>query len=88
MTTDSTPTPAEPLKTVTRETVQQAKALIERITPVPGEARAVYRCVECKALFGRRFIPGGIGRGLSVEKCICQLTQSNFATEEIMRSEP
>jgi len=42
--------------------------------PVKGEMRAVYKCSECGQLFGHRFIPYGLGHGLKVNECACQLT--------------
>jgi len=52
----------------------EAEKLIEVITPVEGEMRAVYKCAECGRLFGRRFIPFGLGYGFSVNMCLCQIT--------------
>ena len=51
-------------------------ALFDSMTPISGENRVVYRCPECKGLYGRRFIPHGIGSGLTVGLCLCNLTRN------------
>lgn len=48
--------------------------LFDAMQPIEGECRTVERCDDCGRLFGRRYIPYGIGEGLSVNLCPCQLT--------------
>lgn len=49
--------------------------LMEQMTPIQGEKRVVYQCCECKTLIGRRYIPYGLGEGLTINPCLCHLTQ-------------
>lgn len=55
---------------------------------VKGEVRAVYKCKECKQLFGHRFIRYGLGHGLRVNQCLCQLTSRNVPSEKISERRP
>lgn len=55
---------------------------------VKGEIRVVYKCDECGQLFGRRFIPFGLGQGLSVNMCLCQLTSGNVPSTRISERRP
>ncbi len=41
-----------------------------------GEVRTVNSCNTCGNLVGRRFIPYGLGIGMTVNPCHCQLTGS------------
>jgi hypothetical protein len=61
-------------KRITKKDKTFAEKLLASITPVEGEMRVVYKCAECGQLFGRRFIPFGLGYGLSVNMCLCQIT--------------
>lgn len=66
-------------KATKKDKVEAAK-LLKVITPIEGEMRVVYKCVECGQLFGRRFIPFGLGYGLSVNMCLCQITATRRST--------
>lgn len=59
---------------VTKADVAEAKKLIVTIPQVQGEVRSVQKCCDCGKLFGRRFIPFGIGAGASFNLCLCQIT--------------
>lgn len=59
---------------ITKKDKVAASELLESITPIEGEKRVAYKCSECGQIFARRFIPFGIGRGLTVKACLCQLT--------------
>jgi hypothetical protein len=50
------------------------RKLLRSMEPVKGECRTVEECCDCNHLFGRRFIPYGLGRGLTVDPCYCQIT--------------
>lgn len=65
-----------------------AVELIEAMRPVSGEMRAVYECQGCGQLIGRRFIPFGLGRGLSVNLCMCQATGPNTPMTRLMECRP
>lgn len=56
--------------------LEEASILINQLRPVKGEKRVVYRCdcEGCGKLHAVRFIPFGLGRGVSINKCMCQLT--------------
>lgn len=61
-------------KRITKKDKSFAEKLLASITPIEGEKRVVYKCAECSQLFGRRFIPFGMGRGGSWNMCLCQIT--------------
>ena len=65
---------------VTKKDKVEAEKLLEVITPIEGEMRVVYKCAECGQLFGRRFIPFGLGYGFSVNMCLCQITAKRRST--------
>lgn len=67
---------------------QWAERLFEAMAPVEGEWRTVYRCIECRLLYGRRYIPGGLGQGLTIAPCLCQLVSSQSRAEEIETRKP
>lgn len=69
----------------TKEQKKRIKQLLAAMAPVTGERRVIYQCGDCKALFGRRFIPYGLGHGLSVGLCTCQLT-ARRPTREFYRA--
>ena len=54
------------------------KAEVERLfatmLPVEGEQRAIVVCCDCGQFIGRRYIPYGLGRGVTMNPCLCQLT--------------
>ena len=50
------------------------EVILEAMPPIDGEVREVLRCGICGQLYGRRYIPYGIGEGLTVNACRCLLT--------------
>ena len=66
---------------------KEIESIFESMLPIKGERRAICQCDDCGKLFGRRFIPFGLGRGLTVESCLCQLT-ANRPFHIIDRREP
>ncbi len=65
-------------KTVTEDDLALAKKIMRRITRIKGENRVIYKCLDCGNLFGCRFIPYGLGRGFSLNMCLCQLTANRM----------
>lgn len=61
----------------------EATAVLDGIPKVAGETRAVYRCKSCGKLFGRRFIPYGLGHGATFGGCLCIIT-GNAARRELV----
>jgi hypothetical protein len=59
---------------ITKMNKLEAKKLLVLIPVVEGEKRTVNKCLDCGRLFGRRFIPFGIGYGASYNICTCQIT--------------
>ena len=59
---------------VNKKRKEQIDALFDSMAKVKGEVRTVNECGDCKALFGRRFIPFSLGQGLTVIACLCQIT--------------
>ena len=55
---------------------QEYGSIIDQITPIEGEVRAVCKCNICGQLFGRRYIPHGIGRGFTLNPCDCMITNN------------
>lgn len=51
-----------------------AAPMIANIPRVEGEMRTIQKCCDCGHLFGRRFIPYGIGQGATYAPCLCQIT--------------
>ena len=51
-----------------------ARKLMRAIPVLSGHMRTVNRCQDCRKLFGRSFIPYGLGRGIYVDARMCQLT--------------
>jgi len=68
--------------------IATADNLFDAMTPVRGEVRTVLCCAECGRLFGRRYIPFGLGRGISVNECMCQCTSRNVPAPEVARRAP
>ena len=66
--------------TVSRADEEAAGKLLASIKPIKGEKRVAYKCDDCGQLFGRRFIPFGMGHGLSVNECLCQITAHRTST--------
>lgn len=66
----------------------RTEKLFGAMTPINGEVRVVYRCGDCGHLFGRRYIPYGLGQGLSVGLCGCQLTSRNRPMIQVERRDP
>lgn len=65
---------AKDFKKITDDDILDAAKLIKNIKPIDGEMRVIYKCGHCGHLFGHRFIPMGIGHGMLVSPCLCQLT--------------
>lgn len=70
------------------DTIAAAEALINQIVAVSGEIREVLECKHCRRLIGRRYIPFGHGQGLTVNSCLCYLTQRNCPTEIVLGLDP
>lgn len=65
-----------------------AQAIIDCMAPVQGEVRAALKCRSCGRIFGRRYVPYGLGRGLSVNLCGCQLTSNNVQSTLLLEARP
>jgi len=48
--------------------------ILSYIPPVDGEQRAITVCHDCGQFIGRRYIPYGLGQGVTINPCWCQLT--------------
>ena len=72
---------------ITNKDIENARGIIAQIPAVKGEKRTVEKCGDCGHLFGRRFIPFGIGIGLTVDPCLCQMTAHRPSTT-VMESTP
>ncbi len=68
--------------------MEQAEKLMRAIEPLTGMMRATYRCDPCGRIFGRQFIPYGIGHGLSFNLCHCQLTSNNVRATRLAEAKP
>lgn len=64
-----------------------AQQMIDYMLPIPGEIRIINKCTECGQLSGKRFIPFGLGRGYSMNKCLCEATGSGKRIR-ILESKP
>ncbi len=70
---------------------QQSKKIAElfsAMTPIDGEVRTVCRCRLCDNLFGHQYIPGGLGRGMIIDPCMCMTTNNQhgqFATVDTLK---
>ena len=53
-----------------------ALELIGQMKPIRGETRAVCKCGYCGELFGRRYVPYGLGHGLTINPCSCIITNN------------
>lgn len=62
---------------------KRRRTLFRAMRTVQGERRVVYKCCNCQTLFGRRYIPYGLGRGMSIGLCVCQLTSRNVRSVEV-----
>jgi hypothetical protein len=56
------------------EQLGRAQKMLDEIESLPGFMRTINKCGDCGELFGRRFIPLGLGYGASFHMCLCQLT--------------
>jgi hypothetical protein len=54
--------------------IAAARALLKKLPPLKGEERTIYACGDCGQLFGHRYVPYGLGRGVTINECLCQLT--------------
>ena len=70
-----------------KERRQRIKELFAAMAPIEGEVRVVYACGDCGHLFGRRFIPYAVGRGLTIDPCLCQIT-AHRPMNEVSRKKP
>lgn len=66
---------------------KRQKEILDSMTAIEGEVRTVCKCDDCHKLFGQRFIPFGIGRGVFVNLCLCQIT-GHRGFKEVARMEP
>ena len=71
-----------------REKVSDAEAVMQLMSPIDGEVREVRRCNECGKLFGRRYIPYGLGQGLTVNPCICFCVDNNHKATVVLTRDP
>ena len=62
--------------------------LLELMPPVKGEMRTIRKCKNCGELQGRRFIPYGLGRGVTFGGCMCVATDRNQKTELVLETKP
>ena len=65
-----------------------AAEIMESLRPVTGEMRVVYECHGCDQLIGRRFVPFGLGRGITVNGRLCQATGPNTPMTRLMECKP
>ena len=65
----------------------RCQELMAAMPKVPGETRAVERCDDCGHLFGRRFVPYGLGTGLTVDPCTCQITAHRTSTTVVSKTD-
>ena len=71
---------------MTPEERERCLQLFKAMSPVKGETRAIYRCGDCGELFGRRYVPYGLGQGYTVDPCLCQITAHRSCTAVMERS--
>lgn len=65
-----------------------AEEVLDALTPIKGEMRVVYRCVRCEQHIGRRFIPFGLGRGLTINPCWCDLGERELNAVPVLSAKP
>lgn len=75
------------MKTKTKRTFT-AEEVLMALDPIKGEMRVVYRCVTCGQFIGRRFIPFGLGRGLTINPCWCDIGQREMNAVPILSAKP
>ncbi len=51
-----------------------AKEIFDSIPKIRGEARSVSKCLQCGELYGRQYIPYGLGFGKTFGGCMCIVT--------------
>ncbi len=51
-----------------------------------GEQRTIHKCLECGTVYGRRYIPYGLGQGLTVNACHCLLVSRNVKNLTLITS--
>ena len=59
--------------------------IIMAMEPIDGEMRTVCECGKCGQLFGRRFIPFGLGTGLTINPCHCIITNNQHGDYKTLR---
>jgi hypothetical protein len=64
------------------------KQLLRQLGPTAGEERAIYRCVHCQQLIGRKFIPYGLGQGITLNPCMDVTTSNNTPLSKIVECDP
>ena len=64
-------------KQIKKKYYDAAKKLFDSIPEVKGETRTVSYCRQCDHLYGRRFIPYGIGIGATYDPCHCITTHNS-----------
>lgn len=65
-----------------------AEEVLSAIDPIKGEQRTVYRCDRCGQHIGRRFIPFGLGRGLTINPCWDWVTDKHVPVTEVLCAKP
>ena len=71
---------------LTKAKKKQVKELMKLMTPVAGEQRNVCECDICGQLFGRRFIPYGLGYGFTINPCSCMVTNSQHGKFTVLKT--
>ena len=79
---------SDSFKLVLKERRDEVDKIMAAMTPVNGEMRCVYQCGHCDRLFGCRFIPYGLGRGMTINACSCVITNNCQSMHVIDEREP
>ena len=75
-------------KSLSKADRKLVKQLLRQLGPTDGEMRSVYRCVHCDQLIGSKFIPYGLGRGITLNPCMDVTTSNNTPMTKIVECEP
>ena len=75
------------MKTESKKTFT-AEEVLTAMQPVKGEMRVVYRCVYCEQRIGRRFVPFGLGRGVTINPCWCDPKARDIGMIPILAAKP
>lgn len=65
-----------------------AEEVLAALTPIKGEQREVYRCERCGQFIGRRFVPFGLGRGLTINPCWDFVTDKHVPLTAVLSAKP